>query len=433
MINANIPLLGHSPDMVEAVNNGFADGGNFAKLLIGSQVNRMRDIEDPAQRKAFADNNFFGRQLRGQLKQDQVAALQAQIDQQKAFADIDKTQSEAFKNNAQGQGYGLDNSGKKLGAIQGAFQQASLTGDKAQVLLGMNALVRTGMMTPEDYQAQAAIVNTMTPDELKQYAGGINFANAKDPAALLYTTADNRLDNDTSRENAQLSAETSRYGTDVSASVQREKIAQDQAQFDVNAYIQQNKPLDYFTAADGTRYAVYANGQGIPISNGQGAPIKAQQTTKPNTINKQLEQQDKVIAYQDAATTADEAAALARELSNDVNGLNKTTGGFGIMARIPGTDARDYAQRVETLKSQVFLTQVEKMKGMGALTDAEGARLEKSIASLDINLGEDQFKKNLLEIERVLSRAANSSRQRAQLYSGGQGQQQPQNTFNLFD
>ena len=72
---------------------------------------------------------------------------------------------------------------------------------------------------------------------------------------------------------------------------------------------------------------------------------------------------------------------------------------------------------VETLKSNVFLQQVGLMKGMGALTDAEGARLEKSIAALDLSLSPVDLQKNLTQITQILSQAAKTSSQKAQLYS----------------
>lgn len=430
MIDPRIPMMGQSPDMIEAVNSGFADGGNFAKLLIGSQVNRMRDIEKPEDRQAFANKNFFGRQLRAQLKEDNAAAFKAQLEQQKALADIGKVQSESFKNNTQGQGYGLDNSGKRQAAIEGVIQQAAMTGDPGQVLIGLNRLAKTGLITPEQYQQEAAIVQTMTPEELQKYAQGSALTN-KEVAPYLYQTQNNAADNAQSDINNQRSTNASIYATDTAASTADKNRAQQQEQFDANLYVQQNKPLDYFTAADGTRYAVYPGGRGIPVSGPTGEPVKAQQTGI--SAVKQLEHQEKALSFEEAATSAKEAATLARELANDRNGLSKTTGGFGIIAKIPGTDARDYAQRVETLKSQVFLTQVEKMKGLGALTDAEGARLEKAVASLDINQGPERFKANLEEIERVLLRAEQNALKRAGIYRGEQQQQQPQSTFNLFD
>jgi len=87
------------------------------------------------------------------------------------------------------------------------------------------------------------------------------------------------------------------------------------------------------------------------------------------------------------------------------------------MRNIPGTDEQAFSQKLETLKSQVFLTQVEKMKGMGALTDMEGQRLEKSIASLDANLDPKTLQANLKTISSELNRAATKAQKMAELYA----------------
>ncbi|WP_151738251.1 hypothetical protein [Acinetobacter junii] len=252
-------------------------GGNLGKMVLGRRINQMRQLDSDNERKAFANDSIFAPYLNETLRGDQAAAQKAMYDQMKAEADIAKTSSEAYKNNQQGSGYGLDNSGKKLGAIQGAFQQASLTGDKVQVMLALDGLKRTGYFPDEaDYQHQVAIVKAMTPDEIKQYAGGINFANAKDPASLQYADANTVANNAQSDRNSQRTYEASIYSTDVGADTADKNRVQQQSQFDANLYVQQNKPLDYFTAADGTRYAVYANSKGIPISSAQGVPLKAQ-------------------------------------------------------------------------------------------------------------------------------------------------------------
>ncbi len=442
MINANIPLLGQSPDMIEAVNNGFADGGNFAKLLIGSQANRMRDLDGYDKQKAFADNNFFGRQLRGQLKQDQAAALQAQLQQQKALADIGKVQSEAFKNNTQGQGYGLDNSGKKLGAIQGAFQQAAITGDKAQVLLGMNALVRTGMMTPEDYQNQAAIVNAMSPDELKQYAGGITLSNAKDPASILYQDANNAANNAQSDINNQRSTNASIYSTDVSAETANKNRAQQQNQFDANLYVQQNKPLDYFTAADGTRYAVYANGQGIPVSGPTGEPVKAQQPNASNsTVQKAiLETDDTVSATKNAITNLKDALKYSATAYDGVGAAQRATarGFFGEDERAVATTMLDNivtGNALEMLKATFGGAPTEgeraillQLQGSANLPKAQ----REAIYTRAIQMAESRLASNQQKSNQLRSGTYFSPQQQGVPYANA-GQQQPQSTFNLFD
>lgn len=91
---------------------------------------------------------------------------------------------------------------------------------------------------------------------------------------------------------------------------------------------------------------------------------------------------------------------------------------------VPGSRASDFRTRAGTLKSQIFLAQIGQMKGLGALTDAEGQRLEQSIASLDFAQSEEQYRANLNEIRSYFQTA----RQRIQGLQRGAGGQQPQQT-----
>lgn len=410
-------------------------GGNLGQMVLGRRINQMQQLKSPEEQQAFANNSIFSTHLNKQIKTDQAAQVAKAMALQKHNADIGKTQSEAFKNNTQGQGYGLDNGGKKLGAIQGAFQQASLTGDKAQVLLGMNALVRTGMMTPEDYQAQAAIVNTMNPDELKQYAGGINFANAKDPAALQYQSADNAATNATSAANNQRTTQASMYSTDVGADTAAAKLKQDGQQFDANLYVQQNKPLDYFTAADGTRYAVYANGQGIPVSNGQGAPIKAQQSGAMNSTVQGaiLETDDKISSTKNAITNLKDALKYSENAYDGVGAAQraKARGFIGDDERATATTMLDNivtGNALEMLKSTFG----------GAPTEGERAILLQLQGSANLPRGQREAIYNRA-IQLAEARLASNQQKSNDLRSGGYFSQQQapqakqQSTFNLFD
>lgn len=75
-----------------------------------------------------------------------------------------------------------------------------------------------------------------------------------------------------------------------------------------------------------------------------------------------------------------------------------------LLALVPGTDAKDYRARLDTLKSQQFLTQAKQMKGMGALSDAEGARIERAVGSLDPDQSPEAFANALGVIESTLAK-----------------------------
>ena len=92
------------------------------------------------------------------------------------------------------------------------------------------------------------------------------------------------------------------------------------------------------------------------------------------------------------------------------------------MRNIPGTKEYDFDQKLETLKSKVFLSQVDQMRGLGALTESEGAALKASIASINPNQSPKEVQKSLTEIAKVLSDAAKTANKKAQLFATkGQG------------
>ena len=76
-------------------------------------------------------------------------------------------------------------------------------------------------------------------------------------------------------------------------------------------------------------------------------------------------------------------------------GVKGVTGGLLGGWVMPGTDAADFVTNLDTMKSQVFLPMVQSMKGMGALSNAEGAKLTAAIGNLDARQSEGQFKKSL--------------------------------------
>ncbi|WP_119690562.1 hypothetical protein [Acinetobacter soli] len=132
-----------------------------------------------------------------------------------------------------------------------------------------------------------------------------------------------------------------------------------------------------------------------------------------NSIQR-VERLEKVENFANAAQTAAEASRNAARLA----GLAKDySGAFSIARRVPGNNFYTFAQDVETLKSQVFLGQIEKMRGLGALTDKEGDAIRSSIASLDISQNPEVVKKNLTKIAQQLSLAAQSANRKAQMYA----------------
>jgi hypothetical protein len=72
-------------------------------------------------------------------------------------------------------------------------------------------------------------------------------------------------------------------------------------------------------------------------------------------------------------------------------------------------DVADFEEQVGSLESQAFLSQVEKMRGLGALTEREGARLVNALASLSLRQSPKQLAENLLVVRDLMQKARSSA------------------------
>jgi hypothetical protein len=78
------------------------------------------------------------------------------------------------------------------------------------------------------------------------------------------------------------------------------------------------------------------------------------------------------------------------------------TGASSFLANIPGTDARGFQAQLETFKAQTFIPMVSALKGMGALSDAEGKKLSAAVGALDPSMPEAEFERELRKVQKTL-------------------------------
>lgn len=86
-------------------------------------------------------------------------------------------------------------------------------------------------------------------------------------------------------------------------------------------------------------------------------------------------------------------------------GLESAAGISSAFPTLPGTAAANFEAELETFKSQAFLTQVEKMKGLGALSENEGKKLGAAIGALDLSQSDKALRASLKRIKDTLSSA----------------------------
>jgi hypothetical protein len=135
----------------------------------------------------------------------------------------------------------------------------------------------------------------------------------------------------------------------------------------------------------------------------------------------QAQAQGRVASFESAIDTLDLVAKHPGK--KDVVGA--LTG--GVMSIIPGTNAAGFASQLETFKAQTFIPQVAALKGMGALSNAEGQKLTAAVGALDVKMKPAEFDAAIARIKADLEAA----KQRAMKTPGMP--KQPTTSFNSVD
>lgn len=104
--------------------------------------------------------------------------------------------------------------------------------------------------------------------------------------------------------------------------------------------------------------------------------------------------------------TADRILALTVDKDGKPTVLARATMG-PVDSRMPTMqrDVADLEALIETFDAQAFLSQVPTMKGLGALSNAEGAKLGAALQSFSLKQTPQQFATNLKEAQRLILKA----------------------------
>ena len=122
--------------------------------------------------------------------------------------------------------------------------------------------------------------------------------------------------------------------------------------------------------------------------------------------DKRSEKQAKEDAQKQGVTASfDSALETLGRIANHPGKSSAVGYGGTTASMIPGTNAAGFASQLETFKAQVFLPQVQNLKGMGALSDAEGKKLTAAIGALDQKMKPAEFDAQLKIIENDLRKA----------------------------
>jgi len=96
-------------------------------------------------------------------------------------------------------------------------------------------------------------------------------------------------------------------------------------------------------------------------------------------------------------------------------------GAVGVESNFPtvaGSDSATFESQLETFQSQAFISQVSKLKGLGALSDAEGKKLSAAIGSLNLSMKDEAFRSELDRIKATLQVAKSRLRKKFGMEEG---------------
>jgi len=120
-----------------------------------------------------------------------------------------------------------------------------------------------------------------------------------------------------------------------------------------------------------------------------------------------------------ASLSAQQALDQANKLLQHP-GRVAATGASSFLSMVPGTDAKGFKANLDTFKAQTFLPMVSALKGMGALSDAEGKKIAESVGALDPSMKEEEFKQSLEDTMDFLYKKAKASGLNVQNPLGGE-------------
>lgn len=128
---------------------------------------------------------------------------------------------------------------------------------------------------------------------------------------------------------------------------------------------------------------------------------------------KRKNEEARIKAGQDLQSAYDTAERTIAQVDRLRTHPGKATGLTAAMRptqMIPGTDAYDFNQQIEVLKSQNFLASVQQMRGLGALSNAEGQKIQDAIAKINPKMSEKEFNNSLDEINSAMQAAQNRAK-----------------------
>lgn len=265
----------------------------------------------------------------------------------------------------------------------------------------ITAMKNAGQST-EDYEPLLDLVRN-NPQQARGYAGLI-LSHAMGPEKFADTFgklgAEQRAADQAPAELAKKQAEATKAGIDA-------KYAEQQAVLDL-----EKKGWDIKAVQSDIGFKREAN---------RIALMNAQASRESNSLKREelgMKVQEARAALDDKIRAkVTEAESGAASIDNMLNTVERIKGNKSLddvvgslEGRMPGAasllddEESDAIALIETLGSQAFLAQIPNIKGMGALSNAEGDKLQSALQNLGRSQSEKQFRASLDEASRLLKK-----------------------------
>lgn len=307
--------------------------------LGGMKLSQLRQsMQDDASQRQIAMNTapdgLASAYYKAGLVKPAQEAQKFQVDQQKAARDAEKAKYETALKQ-------YEIVGQVLGTVW----------DQASYDAGRQQLQAMGIPTPN-------APPQYDPNVVRQFQQ--QAMSAKDQVAQKFK----EMEYTTPNANALLSAQTARQGQMLSSE----------------------------TAAQGREVTMrgqnMADSRARELNATKAEEARIKRETKDDTAN--LTKASQIASFDTMLGTLDRLSKHP--------GLSRSVGLVGALPTVPGSDSANFQAELNTFQSQAFLPMVAQLKGMGALSDAEGKKLTAAVGALDPKMGEKAFRDSVKRI-----------------------------------
>lgn len=134
--------------------------------------------------------------------------------------------------------------------------------------------------------------------------------------------------------------------------------------------------------------------------------MELQQKVQDAQIKRDAEVREKVAGVESGRAAIDNMLNSADRILKTPAGVISSAAG-PISSKLPtlSSDTADLEELVTTLSSQAFMAQIPNLKGMGALSNAEGEKLQASLQNLSLRQSPERLIENVQEAQRLMLKA----------------------------